>query len=136
QRYTFVWNGLDAYGRPLQGEQRVSARIGFVYLAVYYPTMDGVAAAFGRIARLPGLSAITARPNTSYTLWRNGSGIVGGWDATADGLGGWSLASHHSYSPQTQALYRGDGTRRGASDLSRVVSAVAGDGRVGSTGDG
>ena len=56
-------------------------------------------------------------------------------------MGGWSLSPHHIYDPAAQVLYQGDGTRRDAQALGRIITTVAGDGNFcfagfGSCGDG
>src|SRR5207247_922849 len=35
QNYTFQWDGLDVYGRRLQGKQPTTVRLGYVYRAFY-----------------------------------------------------------------------------------------------------
>ena len=37
-RYTFVWDGKDAYGRRVQGGVPYLVRIGYVYAMEYVPT--------------------------------------------------------------------------------------------------
>ena len=135
QSFKFVWDGRDGYGRPLQGEQRVAAQISFSYGAVYYAQRADFINAFSRASR--GGVAVFARDATRISIARAWQGTVGGWNAVdGSGLGGWSLDAHHSYSPVTQTLHRGDGTSRTAGNVSRVVTAFAGDGVDASQGDG
>jgi CARDB protein len=108
--FTFVWDGRDAYGRKLQGEQPVTARIGFAYGAVYYPQPASFEASFGRIMR-SGDARVIGRDQADIVLWNDWTGHVGGWD-DAD-LGGWSIDVHHSYAPQSGTLYRGDRLQQG-----------------------
>src|SRR5262249_55481092 len=61
--------------------------------------------------------------------------VIGGWDATTDGLGGWSLNVHHTFDPLRQALYLGTGEERNGQNLTDVISTVAGNGSVGVGGD-
>jgi RHS repeat-associated protein len=139
QSFTFVWDGRDAYGRPIVGEQRVTARIGFAYGAAYYPQPAAFARAFARVTRSGGggTTIVGARDVTEVVLWRGWEGHVGSWDAgDADGLGGWTLDAHHSYSTGSRTLYTGDGGRRRADDVARVITAFAGRGEFGYSGDG
>ena len=50
---TFTWDGKDAYGRPVQGQQPVKVRIGYEYIAQYYTTPDSFAASFNRFGSFP-----------------------------------------------------------------------------------
>ncbi|MCP4642833.1 MAG: hypothetical protein GY851_20465, partial [bacterium] len=134
QTYTFVWDGLDAYGRKVQGRQQASVRIGYVYDA-FYALPPEMAASFGYPSgvRVPG--DIPARE--PITRWRARAMNIGQWNAGHLGLGGWSLSVHHVYDPQGRTLYLGDARQRRADNMNTVITTVAGggDGPVGS-GDG
>jgi RHS repeat-associated protein len=126
--WNFEWNGLDAYGRTVQGEQPIKVRTCYSYPAVYYAEGSDAALAFAAVQ------------NTGATMsWRSGSfafdtcreweGKIGGWNDAARGLGGWTLSANHAYDPRNQTLYRGDGTRSSASDQNRLVlNTVIGNG--------
>jgi RHS repeat-associated protein len=123
--FTFTWDGRDAYGRALQGEQRVFVRLGFEYQTVYIPANPG----FDSFALMLwddefAGAGIFGRRDT--VVWRDWQATVGGWTSSTSGIGGWTLSAHHDYAPATQTLYRGDGVTREASDFARVVSSVAG----------
>ena len=51
-------------------------------------------------------------------------------------LGGWTLNLHHAYDPVGQLLYQGDGSRRSAKDLNRIIDSAVGNGISGYSGDG
>lgn len=51
------------------------------------------------------------------------------WNAQKQALGGWTLNVHHAYDPANNALYLGDGTRRGIDALG-AVSPVGGKYRI------
>jgi RHS repeat-associated protein len=124
----FEWDGIDSYGRRLQGEQPIKVRTCLTYPAIYYAENSDAGLAFAAVQ------------NTGATLsWRSGSfafdicnewnGKIGGWDDRARALGGWTLSPHHAYDPRSQTLYRGDGTRTSGSDANRlVVNTVMGNG--------
>jgi RHS repeat-associated protein len=122
QRTTFVWDGIDAYGRPLSGSARVHGKIDYVYDAVYRTPGDFAQsfASFGGVA-LAGSGArqeITASLEFDTTIDHE--------DARAHGLGGWMLDVHHAYDPQGQILRLGDGRRRRAEMLTPVIGTANG----------
>jgi RHS repeat-associated protein len=129
QGTTFTWDGTDAYGRPLQGPQPITVRIGYAYLLGYGGESDvlsGRRAFFGNTADIT-LSSSGGRQ--LLTLWRTWRGTIGAWDARAVGLGGWTLSAHHTWDPAEQVLYRGDGQRQSAEAIGGVVATVAGTGQ-------
>ena len=99
------WDGIDAYGRPLQGAQPVTVVIRYGYTI----TFDG---------------GNTGRGYKTQT-WR---GMIGPFDARGVGLGGWTLSSHHTYDPNGRVLYRGEGTTVRAEEIPPVITTVAGGG--------
>jgi RHS repeat-associated protein len=110
---SFAWNGRDVYGRRLQGLQRARVRLGYTYDGVY-----GSATRFGG----PGRGQVTGvRARSEVTLWREAMVPVGIWDAQPQGLGGFGLASHHAYDPESKTLFLGDGTQRSARNVAPVL---------------
>jgi RHS repeat-associated protein len=117
---TFVWNGLDAYGRPMQGATPVSFSIGYAYDAVYL-TPAQLLTAFGAF----GGSALSAnRAAAEVTLTRWFASTIGSFDMRAIGLGGWTLSPHHVYDASKRVLYFGDGMRRTAERMANVLEAI------------
>lgn len=133
QQYTFTWNGRDAYGREVQGVREAHVRVGYVYQGVYQQPSDtdrSFAQASG--APIPGSQA-----RQEVTRWREWSVPLGTpWDATAQGLGGWSLDVHHAYDPVNRRFFGGDGSWRNAVDIGETVQIIAGTGLPGDAGDG
>ena len=121
QSVTFEWDGRDAYGRPVQGEQLAEIRIGYVYPAVYQNPADS-AQSFGQTSGVP-LPGVAAREEA--IIWQEQTTTLGVFDARAAGLGGWMLGVHHAFNPRTLLLSRGDGTSRAARTLNRVITTVA-----------
>lgn len=109
QSYTFTWNGKDAYGRVVQGRRLATARVGYVYRAVYYEP-GRFTSSFGEVS--PRTQIIGDRENLEVTLWRSSGKMLGTNLAMMAGLGGWTLSDHHIYqgSVTTRELYRGDGS--------------------------
>lgn len=129
--YTFTWDGLDAYGRAVPREQALQVRVGYVYDAVYQDpgTRDQ---AFGQFSGV----AIEGNPTRQeVTIWQEWEGTIGTFDATTQGLGGWTLSVHHSYNPDTNTLYMGDGSRRSAEGAVTVITNVAGNRAINFQGD-
>lgn len=126
QSFTFTWNGLDGYGRVVQGRQSLSTRIGYVYDGFYARSAGtgrgfGISSGFGIPGNIPARQEVT--------LWQEAITSIGVWDAKTQGLGGWTLNVHHMYDPVGQVLYLGDGQRRSVQDATlHVIDKVAGTG--------
>jgi len=82
QIYTFTWDGKDRAGKPLNGEQSLKIRTSYIYPA-------------------PKLPRSQERTTT-----------LGTWQASALGLGGWTISNYHSYDPASKILYLGNGQHR------------------------
>ncbi len=116
QTTAFHWNGLDAHGRPIAGRRPATVRVGYAYdapppaaLTPPSPPSDG------------GKGS-----GQECELWREQRLMVGGWDARAEALGGWTLNVHHAYDPIGRVLYLGGGGRRDAMRMPPVITTVAG----------
>ena len=112
----FIWDGNDAYGRPIQGSATATVSIGYVYDGDYR-SPGAPAAGFG----LPGEFSITgSTTRQEVTLSQAYDAKVENLDARGQGLGGWTLGIHHQYDPVGRTLYFGDGRKRGDSERSDV----------------
>jgi RHS repeat-associated protein len=133
--YTLQWNGLDGYGRPVQGAQPVSIQLGYVYPATYGNGSPCNWNQFGHFTYC-GTTVSQNPARTEITLWEYEQGTVGGqslgtWDARTQGLGGWTLDDQNAYDPVGQVLYLGDGTRESAQNLAaRTLSPAVELGRT------
>ncbi len=135
QSYTFEWDGKDAYGRNLQGNQPVNIRVGYVYGAVYQQPVQ-FAQSFGLASGAP-ISGNRARQEV--TIWQESYNEIAAFNVGNQGLGGWAASIHHQYDPNGKVLFLGDGTRRSASSVSKVLTTIAGNGSYNqgvSIGDG
>jgi hypothetical protein len=110
--HAFTWDGMDAYGRKLQGAQPIRVSMGYKYL--------------GR--RCSGPRDCDWQPGTEDIYWRDWWETIGHWDS-GKALGGWTLSVHHSYDPVAQTLYLGTGEQRSAVNQALVVDTVAGNGQ-------
>lgn len=131
-RHAFVWDGRDAYGRLVHGASRLSVRIGYVYQTIYFEP-----ASAPRSFSLPGIRPLFGVDRLStFTVWTDHARILGGYDARAAGLGGWTLTAHHAFDRIAGILHRGDGTRRTIGGFAAVISTFAGGVETGFSGDG
>lgn len=131
QSYLYEWDGLDAYGRPIQGSAPVLVRIGYVYPGIYQEPAN-FAQSFAALGNAP-MSGVWSR--AEITVWQESRSYLRILDARGQGLGGWTLDAHHLYDPIGKVLYLGNGQRRNIVRES-VIRTVAGTGVPGYSGDG
>lgn len=124
---SFTWDGKDAYGRDVQGQQEVLVDIGNVYDGVYQNIAN-----FGYSGN--GVP-ITVNTRQELTLHRRQRLLLGVYSAPPQTLGGWTLSEHHAYDPMGQKLYEGNGKQRNVQTVSNVIETFAG-GLSGFLGDG
>jgi len=129
---SFTWDGKDAYGRVVQGNQHVTVRIGFVYDGVYMEPAEAQQA-FGLYS---GTAITISRARAEFTMWQESIRAIAAWNAQGMGFGGWQLDIHHSYDPVGKILYMGNGSRRSAESMKPIVKRIAGNGQAGYGGDG
>lgn len=130
-RHSVVWNGRDAYGRTVQGQQTVRGRIGYVYKPRYLKPSEFQEA----FARFGGDEIVGDRQNNEITIWQEFSlmaGAVTQFDPE-QALGGFTINAHHFYDANARVVYFGDGSRR---SVDHVITTVAGNGTFGYSGDG
>ncbi len=124
--YSFTWDGLDAYGRRLQGKQRANVRIGYVYPGVYYQVARDLNNSFARVrGGSGGASAVVT--NTSarqVTIWSSWVVPIGAWIDPAKILGAWSLDVVHRYDAYAHELHWGGGGQRSSQSIPAVVRTV------------
>ncbi|MCH5376095.1 MAG: hypothetical protein JJ992_19160, partial [Planctomycetes bacterium] len=123
QSKTILWNGLDPYGRRVNGSVPSKVSVAYGYDGVY-----GFSTEFARSFGATGSVRIDgSRTRREVTLIRDHEPIwLGGWKAESLGLGGWTLDIHHSYDTQAKVLYLGDGRKRSAESMGAIVHRVGG----------
>jgi len=139
QTHTFVWDGMDAYSRPVS-QQKATIKVDYLYRLFYFGTDSaGLGAAFGRVGRSGGL-AIGNRGGQNIKVRQQWAkklhGLGQSPHLTGSALGGWGINHYHAYDPSVENLYRGDGTERTAQSRAQTISTVAGRGGRGYSGDG
>lgn len=128
--HPFAFDGLDAYQRRTLGAVRVSTQIRYFFPITYADGEEG----FSQPSRDNKIGLVPGRQDVAFfsSRW---DGLVGGFDARALGLGGWSLTSQHFFDPLGKIIYLGDGRQRRLGGL-EVFRRIAGTGQVGYSGDG
>jgi RHS repeat-associated protein len=131
EMFPLTWDGNDAYGRPVQGEQLAVVRVGYDYDCVQKDTP-----AFG----VGGASDVTtnvdqAKDGCVATLWREDTVQIGVLNPKAQGLGGYTPASYHMYDPDTETFYSGEGSVKSFKNVPSGVQVFAGQAEPGKTDD-
>jgi RHS repeat-associated protein len=123
QSYTFIWDGLDAYGRPLAGRQAALVRVGRVVPASY--TEPNQANAFAQASA--GGTILTAdKARNEFTIWQEHHLSVGNIDARQQDIAGWTLDAHHQYDLGARTLYLGNGNRHQVGAQEQIIERLAG----------
>jgi len=121
--YHFEWDGKDAYGRRVQGQQNILTTISYCYPAQYTLPPD-VKKCFATPSGQIMEQYIASRKETKRTqIWE---GKIGAFDILSLGIGGWSLSLHHGYDCVGRILYKGTGEVRSASVMDNVINTIAG----------
>ncbi len=130
--YTYEWDGLDAYGRRVQGMQTIHGKTDFVYPAVYQEPAQ-FAQAFALLSGVP-ITGNRARFEVALSQeWKAQIGSFMHWDPQSQGLGGWTITPHHVYDLNTATVHFGYG---GSRNVGYVIETVGGTGALGHTGNG
>ncbi|HEY2093365.1 MAG TPA: IPT/TIG domain-containing protein [Thermoanaerobaculia bacterium] len=132
QTLSFTWDGLDAYGRPVEG-----ARVADVSVAYNYPArfrQPGTAIpAFDMPPVGVAIGSDVSRPTIYFQ--QGTSLVLGRVSAVGTGFGGWSFSAQHAYDTVGRMLY--EGTVQRGSDTARNGEAslyrAAGNGTFSST---
>lgn len=131
QTFQFSWDANDPYGRRLQGERAVRITKRYCYDMVYTRgTM--FFRSWGRFTSGPFESAVPSSRNEGEAclIRRREShlGTVGptleNWDSRGWGLGGWSIAQHHTYDPSSRTLYLGTGEHYAVQPFASTLQSV------------
>jgi RHS repeat-associated protein len=123
----FDWDGKDAFGRLVQGQQRADVSVSYIYDGELRPSES-----FGRTSSV----SVTATDSIfEAALTRDFPLTIGTWDAAGYGLGGFSIDALHALDPATQKIYFGWGDERSAQNIALVASRPAGEAKLG-TPDG
>jgi RHS repeat-associated protein len=153
---TITWPTVDRWLRSYPIDTPVKTEVCYSYKAAYYSSPKALDSSFSTGTGGGGAGSSSSAPSSGRFLAvgpRNAADILicrssfteigrlarpslGGWDASAAGLGGWSIDVQHRYNPLTGTLFLGDGTRHLVKPFDTGVRTFAGTGQSGSTGDG
>jgi RHS repeat-associated protein len=136
QKYTFVWDGRDAYGRVVEGAQTAGISIGYVYGAVYQQP----ASTFLSVWAQAGVGPIsTSTPRGEITLYQAYGVQLGHFGMQDAGFSGWSFSPQHFYDGNGRILFD-SGLSQRASDPQQThesaLTTIAGNGQCCDVGDG
>jgi RHS repeat-associated protein len=161
--YALDWNGRDAAGRPVNGQQVAHVSVAYEYPVHYYYPGDALyhaAVDFGKLGanidrtlapsseRTFGpraLAAMVIGPETvpgreQMIIWQDMTPVVGTYLANSTKMGAWTLDVNHTFDFQ-HTLWRGDGERQ-TSPVSLaalgeyVVTYYSGSLRIATSADG
>lgn len=134
--HSYFWDGRDAYGRFVQGRQKLRVRVGYTFPAEYGGPASAPAS-FGLPPGSPTPSQDFERLEVTY--WQESSLEIGAFLAQSFGLGGWTIGPNHLFDHGSGLLVMGDGRRRSTPAFGNSLRTAAGDGieaSVPSEGDG
>jgi len=133
QRVGYTWDGLDGFGRPVQGRQTATVTVGYVYDAVYYAARADFDRSFALASGVP--TAVT-RQGSEIDLAQASTVYLQTDRVDGQPVAGWSLSAHHRWDTSRGLLVRGDGTETRADAFRAIITTVAGNGQYGFSGDG
>ena len=114
--HTVVWDGNDAYGRPLTGSQRAVVELSYLYVPT--PLLGGASTnggSFGAAGNGGGIRSVTMRDGlpTLFMTQQWDVSLSGSYDLLLEsvGLGGWTVTGHSAYESSANKLARGDGSQ-------------------------
>src|SRR5690606_19008099 len=121
--FEWSWDGLDAYGRPVNGTALAEIEIGYLY-PLQYLSPAQFETSWARASESD--EPIASRASQTVMLRQRYQLRLGSLHAKEHAIGGWWLDAHHVYDPQSRTLYRGDGTRRRLDAKEAIVRRFAG----------
>jgi RHS repeat-associated protein len=147
--YKVDWDGKDAFGREVQGRPLATVSVTYVYEFVYYKSTSDLDRSFGSFPESSntvlngGIYCANVNPaappeQSQFNHFYCGllakqtvTRALGPWVAEdVDNLGGLTLSAHHSFDPNEQVLYRGDGGVIRSEPLGSITRTLAGGGKT------
>lgn len=136
--FVLDWDGRDGWGRTVQGLRTARVRLGYQFgseepgsagRSRYFEPV-GTGATFGNPALLQASGAGDGDTNINTRIpqiqWTDREILVGGWDARAQKLAGWTIDVHHAYDPVARTVHLGDGTQANVEPLGPAIESWAG----------
>ncbi len=129
QNYEFTWDGIDAYGRVVQGSATAFVSVEYIYPITRYESSGAAEMSW---ATLPNINNelggarytgnIGSKSEFQFQLGQSG--------VPSAGLGGWTLSNHHSYDTKSETLYMGTGEELQSARTSSVLDYSGGGGTI------
>ena len=133
-KYSFTWNGRDAYGRVVQGTRDATVTLGYVYGSVYVEPAQTKQA----WATTTGVPVTGSSDRSEITFLQSWAVPLGQLNVQPTGFGGWTFSAQRMYDGRGRVLY--DGTANVAADAQRTnrlsLDTVAGNGQCCDSGEG
>ncbi|MFO7287793.1 MAG: PKD domain-containing protein, partial [Gammaproteobacteria bacterium] len=123
QTFEWSWDGLDAYGRPVNGTAVADVEIQYLYPLLYL-TPAQFATSWARASESD--NALVTRGSRTVTIRQRYQFRLGSLHAKEQSVGGWWLSAQHVYHPGTRTLFRGDGGQHSLGALEAILVRHAG----------
>lgn len=106
-KHEFTWNGLDVFGRRVQGAREAGVLVSYVYDSIYARPVPG-----GRAWDRFSFQPTGVRGRTELSFNQAFTVRLGHFDVATAGFGTWTLSAQHFYDGRGGAIYDADGTQR------------------------
>ncbi len=108
-QHVFIWDGIDAYARHVQGHSKATVRIGYVYNGVYLLPEIPLPFLQRAFSFFPDNNVEISESRQETIFFETRYEQVGTLEAKD--LAGWTFDVHHDFDPVAKMLYKGNGER-------------------------
>ena len=105
----FRWDGLDAFGRQVQGTVHATVTIGYAFRARYLESNQSFGQSFGLVP--PDATVTNDQTRVEIAVSRSFDVPLSILDARGIGVSGWTLDAHHFYDTSKRSVQLGTGGR-------------------------
>jgi len=131
QRFRWVWDGRDAWGRRVPGAALARVTLTNVYPQDYRTLAGSSAPGFGVATDRGTAGTVPGRRESETRMAQTVVRALGAPDPReTDALGGFTLDVHDTYDPVARAVFAGDGTVVGGAGAWASATRIAGGGTV------
>ncbi len=135
--YDFAWDGIDVYGRQIQGTRDASVTIAYAYDLLYArPGTGQFVRAWATFSSMPMLGI---RGRTEIQFTQSLTLRLGHFGMESTGFGGWTFSSQQQYDGRGGTIYDAGGAQRSgdaAQTNQLALTTYAGNTQFGFSGDG